>query len=82
MDNLNNKVVVQYPNGALRVRNCKTTVMPTKSELGPITDYNHWQIHLAIVTDARYNAFNRIDTIVSTENLLCDAKMILNKHSI
>jgi hypothetical protein len=79
MRNPFNKIVVRYSNNALRIRNCQTTVKPTKDELGPVTNYNEWGIYIRTLTDATYKAFNTIDTEIATEMLLAQAKYeILN----
>ncbi|RAV52345.1 hypothetical protein DIU36_24735 [Mucilaginibacter rubeus] len=77
MKNKDNKIVVNYPNVGLRVRNCQTTVRPTEKELGPITDFNTWQMHLRFATDTLYNATFAADAIIATESLLCDANEII-----
>lgn len=78
MRNPNNKITVLYPNGALRTRNCQSTVCPTKAAIGIVTDINEWYRYLAFKQDTQYNAHARFDAELAGEILLQDAWEIIN----
>ena len=71
--------VVKYPNGAVKLRSCQTTVAPNANDLGPVTSFNDWQLYLRFRNDAAYNASHAFDTIMGIENTLCEAQEILVK---
>lgn len=80
MNNRDNRVKVTFPNGEVRTRYCQTTVKPTKSGKGHITNINDWYMYLAFKLDTFYGANARSNAELNVVLLLQEANDIISLH--
>lgn len=79
MKHPDNRIIVRYPKAGMRVRNVQSTVYPSRQDLGTVTSYDEWNLYLRFCIDARYGASRAIEITFAGEELVKEAKKILNQ---
>ena len=73
-------LMVKYANGQVRARRVQSTAYPTAKQLGCITCYELWRMHVIYCTDRLYGTNRRWQEFIVMEELLDDVREMLDEE--
>jgi len=73
-------LMVRYANGQARARRVQSTVYPTLQQLGCVTSFEMWRMHVIYHTDRLYGTNRRWQEFTVMEELLDEVKEMLDEE--
>jgi hypothetical protein len=74
-------LMVRYANGQARARRVQSTVYPTPQQLGCVTCYEMWRMHVIYHTDRLYGTNRRWQEFTVMEELLDEVREMLDEDA-